>query len=532
MPSPSLPSQLGGQAAPHRPLRVLLVDDERGVLVTLRRALGRHGFETLLCESGAEALEQLAALDPESLPQVVLSDNRMPGMDGVTLLSQIRARWPTIQRVLITAYADLDALERAVNEAGIYRFLNKPWEDVNLLGTVRSAVEQWQVVEENRRLLQALEDHNRRLEEVVAVRTQQLREEQRLWEQTFDAIADPLMVIDEDYRIQRSNRALRSHLDLKEDQDPMGQRCHDLRASSQFALPRTQAGPCAGCPAAHTRSTGAPGEADLNGTTSALVLRTFSLGRLTVCAYRDVTREREAARQLALADRMAAIGQLAGGVAHEINNPLSGVLAISQLILRDLQSGTLDMAELGELLREVEAASLRCKRIIEHLLRFSRQAQRDEVRPVGLNALVQEALPLLEHQYALRGVRITCTLDPHLPEVLGSPARLMQVLLTLLSNAFDATQQQRRDGEIQILTHAADGRVMLRVRDQGSGVDERSLPQLFLPFFSTKPEGRGTGLGLAVSYGIITDHRGTLEVRNLPGGGAEFLVSLPALGEG
>ncbi|MCS6913894.1 MAG: response regulator [Myxococcales bacterium] len=511
-------------------MRVLIVDDERGVLSTLRRALGRHGFETLLCESGAEALEQLAALSPESLPQVVLSDNRMPGMDGVTLLSHIRARWPTIQRVLITAYADLDALERAINEAGIYRFLNKPWEHVNLLGTVRSAIEQWEAVEENRRLLQALEDYNRRLEEAVAVRTQQLREEQRLWEQTFDAIADPLMVIDEDDRIQRSNWALRSHLGLE--QDPVGQRCHELRASSRFALPRSQAGPCAGCPAAHTRSTGEPAEAELTGEAGTLVVRTFWLGRLTVCAYRDVTREREAARQLALADRLAAIGQLAGGVAHEINNPLSGVLAISQLILRDLQTGTLDMVELKELLREIESASLRCKRIVDHLLRFSRQAQRDEVRPVGLNALVQEALPLLEHQYALRGVRIVCTLDPHLPDVLGSPAQLMQVLLTLLSNAFDATQQQRRDGEIQILTQAADGKVMLRVRDQGTGIDERSLPQLFLPFFSTKPEGRGTGLGLAVSYGIVTDHGGKLEVHNLAGGGAEFVVTLPALVEG
>jgi signal transduction histidine kinase len=388
------------------------------VLVTLRRSLQRHGFEVLLCESGEEALAQLGALGEPALPQVVLSDHRMQGMDGVTFLAQVRARFPTIQRVLITGFADLDAIERAVNEAGISRFLNKPWEDVNLLSTVRSALEQWQVRDENRRLLAALEDHNRRLEETVAERTQ------------------------------------------------------------------------------------------------ALV---------------------QATQRLALADRLAAIGQLAGGVAHEINNPLSGILAFAQLLLRDLQAGTLDPGEELEFLGEIEAAALRCKKIVEHLLRFSRQAQRDEVRPLSLNVLVEEAVPLIEHQYAVRGVRLRCTLDPALPEVSGSGARLQQVLLTLLSNAFDATLLQKGGGgggQIEVTTRALPGAAQLIVRDEGPGIDADSRPRLFSPFFSTKPEGRGAGLGLAVSYGIVTEHRGTIEARDAAAGGAEFTVTLPALAPG
>ncbi len=411
------------------PLSALLVDDERGVLNAMARALRRYGIQAICAESGEEALGLLE----RERPQVVLSDHRMPGMDGVTLLTRVRERWPTVQRVLITGFADMDAIERAINQAGIYRFVNKPWDDLSLLSTVRSAAEQWHAVEENQRLFAALEGHNRRLEEAVAARTRELQEAQ--------------------------------------------------------------------------------------------------------------AREREALRQVALADRLAAIGQLAGGVAHELNNPLSGVLAFAQLLLRGQGEGegaapaggvAVAEDEAQEFLREIESGALRCKKIVEHLLRFSRQAQRDEVGPINLNTLVREALPLIEHQYALRGAVLRCGLEPALPDVLGSGARLQQVLMNLLSNALDATVSAagRRGGpgRIDILTTTLEGWVVLAVRDQGDGVAERHLPQIFSPFFTTKPEGHGAGLGLSVAYGIVAEHGGTITTHNATDGqgGAEFVVTLPA----
>lgn len=404
---------------------ILVVDDERSVLAALRRSLVRFGFTVLLEESAEEALELLqrrGAAGGEGLPQVVLSDQRLTRMDGLTFLTEVRARWPPIQRVLITGFANLDGMERAINEAGVYRFLTKPWEDVTLLGTVRSAVEQWQTLEDNRRLLEELSGHNRRLEEAVAARTRELM---------------------------------------------------------------------------------------------------------------------QAARELSLADRLAAIGQLAGGVAHQINNPLSGILASAQLLLRGPEGPP---QERQEFLQEIESAALRCKKIVEHLLRFSRQARRDAVEPVNLNLLVREAMPIIEDQYALRGVHLRYHLSPDLPDVLGSAGRLQQVLLNLLSNAFDATIRRRqgqgqgqpgagaarpKPGLIEVRTAHAGGQVLLEVRDQGPGIEEAHLPRLFSPFFTTKPEGQGRGLSLAAAYGIVADHDGTICARNHPEGGAEFVVRLP-----
>lgn len=541
---------MSADVPPQTPATILIVDDERGIVNALRRSLGRLGFHVLCAESGEAALALLGDRGGPGgeggLPQVVLSDYRMPRMDGVSFLARVKERWPTIQRVLITGFADLDAIERAVNEAGIYRFVNKPWEELRLLSTVRSAVEQWQAVDENRRLLTALADHNRRLEEAVQARTAELSEAQRLLEGSFDAIEHPLMVIDAGYGIRRANRALLQHLGLpsRPASSPVPGTCHELRARSPFALPRTPEGPCVDCPVAQTRQDGRPAEAEWALEAGSLALRSFPLDALTVCLYRDVTQERDTARQLALTDRMAAIGQLAGGVAHEVNNPLSGILAFAQLLLRDGVSGTggaggepaggaaapIGPAEAREYLGEIESAALRCKKTVEHLLRFSRQAARDEIGPVDLNALVREALPLIEHQYALRGVRVRCALDPELPEVLGSGAQLQQVLMNLLSNAFDATWQHLRGrpggGVIEVITACAEGAALLRVRDQGAGLDEAEQARLFLPFYTTKPEGRGTGLGLSVAYGIVTDHGGIIRAYNLPEGGAEFLVVL------
>lgn len=535
---------MSAAAPPPTTPTILIVDDERSIVNALRRSLGRLGFHVLCAESGEAALALLGEIvgregagsdGGHGLPQVVLSDYRMPRMDGVSFLAQVKERWPAIQRVLITGFADLEAIERAVNVAGIYRFVNKPWEELRLLSTVRSAVEQWQAVDENRRLLTALEDHNRRLEEAVQARTAELTQAHRLLSGTFDAIEHPLMVIDEGYRIRRANRALLQHLGLPADSMSsfMPETCHELRARSPFALPRTPEGPCIDCPVAQTRQDGRPAEAEWTLSAGSLALRSFPLDALAVCLYRDVTKERDTARQLALTDRMAAIGQLAGGVAHEVNNPLSGILAFAQLLLRDGVSGpsaTIGPAEAREYLGEIESAALRCKKTVEHLLRFSRQAARDEIGPVDLNALVREALPLIEHQYALRGVRVRCALDPDLPEVLGSGAQLQQVLMNLLSNAFDATWQHVRGrpggGVIEVITACAEGAAVLRVLDQGAGIDEAEQARLFLPFYTTKPEGRGTGLGLSVAYGIVTDHGGIIRAYNRPEGGAEFLVVL------
>ncbi len=364
----------------------------------------------------------------------------------------------------------------------------------------------------------------------------------RQWEKTFDAISDPLMIIDEDYVIRRANLALADDLGTAI-QRVVGHKCHEVRARSNRAFEGQPAAPCDGCPVPEARRTSAPHDGELRSAPGRTYrLRAYPVSGwepgvgeagdgprpVMVCSYRDVTEEREMTRQLSNAEKLAAIGRLAGGVAHEINNPLTGILAFAQILLQ--QDCTPE--ERTEYLQEIEKSALRCRGIVESLLRFSRQSRQAQRRPVSVNEVVREALRFINYKYAARDVQIRSRLDEALPLVRGDANQVEQVLVNLLSNAFDSITSLPGGGEggiIEVSTSARDGRVELEVADTGAGIDEANIPKIFDPFFTTKDEGRGTGLGLAVSYAIVREHGGRITARNRPDRGAVFTVSFPGV---
>jgi two-component system NtrC family sensor kinase len=368
----------------------------------------------------------------------------------------------------------------------------------------------------------------------------------RQWEKTFDAISDPLMIVDGDYVVRRANLALADDLGIAI-QRVVGRKCHEVRAQAEQAFPSEEGCPCTGCPVPQARREGAPRDGEMQARSGRVYrLRAYPLDEarpgkedairapepmagappLVVCSYRDVTDEREMTRQLSNAEKLAAIGRLAGGVAHEINNPLGGILAFAQILLRE----SCPPQEQREYLREIEKSAFRCKAIVEALLRFSRQSPRMKRAPLALNDVVRESLTLVSYKYAVRDVQIRCELGDSLPPVLGNANQLEQVLVNLLSNAFDAITSvpSKPAGAIELRTSAADGWVELQVADSGTGISDGHLPKIFDPFFTTKEEGKGTGLGLAVTYAIIREHGGRIAARNRPEGGAVFTVALPA----
>jgi two-component system NtrC family sensor kinase len=245
---------------------------------------------------------------------------------------------------------------------------------------------------------------------------------------------------------------------------------------------------------------------------------------LTVCHYHDVTEERAMTRELGRAERLAAIGRLAGGVAHEINNPLGGILACAQL----LQRNDVTPDERKEYLADIERSTLRCKAIVEALLRFSRQAPRITLRALAVNDVVRDAVRALASRAPQLVPGAGLQLADGLPSVLGDAGQLQQVVTNLLANALDSGG---RPSGVGVVTGAGEGQVWVRVVDRGGGIDDRNLPHLFDPFFTTKEEGKGPGLGLAVAYAIVQDHGGKIVARNREGGGAEFTVMLPAAAE-
>ncbi|MBI4508804.1 MAG: response regulator [Deltaproteobacteria bacterium] len=515
------------------PARFLLVDDEDAVLRSLRRFLARDGFEVEVATSAELALE---ILEGGFVPHVIISDFRMPGVDGVMFLREVRERWPRVQRVLMTGFADIQAIESAINDSKIYRFVAKPWDEAGLLATVRSAVEQWELEEENMHLQQLTQEQNRQLvaanrdlEGKINERTSALSRAKREWEVAFDAIVEPLMIVDRDFRIVRANLALAAHFGREIRQVP-GNACHELRASSPHRLPRGEDGSCVGCPVKEARSKGNAVLVELETTSE----RTYSLGAFpfpddevrggVVCRYQDLTEQRAMARQLAQADKLAAMGLLAGGVAHEINNPLGAILAFAQLLRREI----VEPEERDDYMREIEESAVRCKEIVERLLRFARQAKRDERRACSFNDVVLEASFLIEKSYLKSGVTLVRDLAPDLWPISGNANELSQVLLNLITNARDAMPS---GGTIRVRTRnlEADNAVELWVADTGEGMPPNVVKRIFDPFFTTKEEGKGTGLGLAVSYGIVRDHRGRITVRSRPGEGTEFSVVLPRL---
>lgn len=349
----------------------------------------------------------------------------------------------------------------------------------------------------------------------------------RQWERTFDAISEPLMIIDDQYVVRRANLALADDLGIAV-QRVVGQPCHALRARSPHAFARSAEGPCTGCPVAQARAEGAPRHTELEASGERIYqVRAYPLAddgaTLCVCRYRDVTEERALARSLHHAEKLAAIGRLAGGVAHEINNPLGGILAFTQILRRD----DVSEEERRDYLLEIERSALRCKAIVESLLRFARQNPSTQRGPLDLNEVVREALRFVNYKFAVQGVEILQRLDPALPLVLGNSNQLEQVLVNLLSNAFDAVASVGGTGRIEIGTRCEGEQVLLEVGDSGPGIAEGVAAKLFDPFFTTKEEGKGTGLGLAVTYAIVREHGGTITATSRREGGALFTVALP-----
>jgi two-component system, NtrC family, sensor kinase len=244
----------------------------------------------------------------------------------------------------------------------------------------------------------------------------------------------------------------------------------------------------------------------------------------SVVTVDDVTEQARREEDLQRREHLASIGLLASGVAHEVNTPLTGISSYAQILLD--RRGP-DDPEHG-LLRKIQQQTQRAAGIASSLLNFARQADGD-YQPIDLRDMTQETLQLFEPHLKGRRVELQKDLDARLPEVMGNRGRLQQVLMNLLLNAADATPD---GGTIAVRASAVNGRVRIMVIDTGSGIAPEHLDRIYDPFFTTKPRGRGTGLGLSVSYGIVKEHSGTLTAESTPGEGSRFIVSLPASGSG
>jgi signal transduction histidine kinase len=249
-------------------------------------------------------------------------------------------------------------------------------------------------------------------------------------------------------------------------------------------------------------------------------------GKITgvIISVRDITIERKLEQQVVQGERLAAMGAMIGGVAHELNNPLTSILGVSEL-LQDTETNETSRKQLAMLQQQARRAA----EIVQNLTYFARPPASGKSR-INLVEVVERTLNL--HAYSLRKNNITVDFlkESGVPYALGDPHQLMQVFLNLILNAEQAIREAREKGTLRIRLGRGDNSVWVSFHDDGPGISKENLPSIFDPFYTTKRPGRGTGLGLSICKSVMKEHNGSVEAANAPDGGAVFTVTLPVAG--
>ena len=244
----------------------------------------------------------------------------------------------------------------------------------------------------------------------------------------------------------------------------------------------------------------------------------------------------EAQSQLVQSEKLGAIGQLAAGVAHELNNPLGGILGYAQFTLEKLKKNVPENTTAKEMnsyikyLTDIEKQARRCKNIVQNLLRFSRSSKTTELSGININSIIEDTCTFVEHQLHMNQILLKINLDKKVPEIQANAGQLQQVFTNLIINAMHASPP---DTEIQVVTRYSpalgefDGTVEVQIIDQGKGIPRENLKKIFEPFFTTKEVGKGTGLGLSVSYGILKEHGAEIKVDSEVDKGTCFTITFP-----
>src|SRR5574341_148967 len=363
----------------------------------------------------------------------------------------------------------------------------------------------------------------------VALRTRELESQHNFAARIVDSLPVGLYVIDRSYRIRAWNRKREAGTQGVSREDALGREIFDVLDRQPRELlkrefenvflsgemTQVEMESLASGESRHYRITKIPMRMD-----DEHISHVITIGE-------DITDWHQAQQRLAQAEKLAALGQLAAGVMHEINNPLATILACSEALV--LRAGDLPAAERSgydEYLKIIDTEVQRCRRIVDGLLEFSRP-KTGEKRDVDVNAVVEQTLFLLKYHERFKRLTVVREFTDGLPKLRADPERLIQSFMALMLNAMDAMNSR---GTLRVRTGINPERgdeLLLEFIDTGAGIRQEDLAKIFEPFYTPKPMGRGTGLGLSICYGIITDHRGRIEVESQLGVGSNFKVFLP-----
>lgn len=493
---------------------ILLVEDNRAHAELIRRALAADGAYQVRVLHDLQTARQAFAEKP---PRIALVDMLLPDGRGTSLLPQQReqSEFPII---IMTSHGNEEAAVSAM-KSGAFDYVVK---------TETSLFDMPRIVE---RALREWEHMQRRLEAETALRASEAKY-RRLSDQfqtLLEGIPDVLALIDRDMRLVWANSAARKAV------SPgvafaTGRHCYELWQGHDEI--------CPDCPVLRAFATGRTEEQIIEraGSKALWGMKAFPLknaeGQVdnVIVLATDISEKVQLRAEVARSGQLASLGELAAGVAHEINNPINGIINFGQILLDRYPEGE------GHLFAEsIIEEGQRIATIVRNLLSFSCQPRGRHLSPIFLQEVVESVLLLTDSQLRRDGIKVDFQIDANLPEVAGQRQQLQQVVLNLISNAryalnqkFAAPNPQKR---IEIGMYAVrvgnEARVRLLVTDFGAGIPAHLQSRVFDPFFTTKPHDKGTGLGMSISHGIIKDHGGRIFISSIEQSHTTITIDLP-----
>ncbi len=511
------------------PWKIILIDDEEDIRDVMTVALSDAGYEVQTAPDGAAGLERCETF----LPQIVITDIRMPGISGLQVLESLKQRLPEIEVIVATAFGEMELAIRAL-QLDASDFITKPINDEALHLALKRARDRYTSRKQ-------LADYTGLLEKEKAETSQQLVKNIAFQRNLIDSSMDGILACDRSGLVVTFNRHMESIAGYGRE-EVIGR-----MPLAQFFSPeeerRLRAALTSGAYGGKNRltlfETTLFGAADrrIPVQVSAAVLLDQGREDGLVCFIRDLREirrlEREIADQARILhqDKMMSLGRLAASVVHEINNPLSGILNYLRLMMRIIERGALDAEhheKFKRYLTVVENETGRCSQIISSLLTFSRKSPAT-FTAVNPAELIERCVILSRHKLELSNIRLAVDVSPGLPPVQGDFNQLQQCIINLIFNGIDAMPEGGRL-ELTAGNDADKKTVRIAVKDTGQGIAPADKPHIFEPFFTTKKEGYGVGLGLSTVFGIVAHHKGTITFESKEGAGTTFVISLPYAG--